>query len=514
MNFISALMWAPFVLLVTLFAAVLVRWPDNFFADDSYFYFQVASNFARGLGSTFNGIMPTNGYHPLWMLVCAAVFRVEPEKWNALHTVGAVIALLNLSALVDLILLLRRAGTTLPFLVWLLYLPFCFCTQLGTEGALSGAFLAAALLLAFRFTLRPHRSLALLYAFFAALTVLSRLDNIFIVALLSGGLVLSAARVDRVRNFRLLLLAAPLAIALCGVYLYTNHHWFGTWQPISGLLKAHSRGEHRLFSNLPHIALLDLAVIAVCLLILNRKQRDLFHRAIELPVAGGVLLHALYIIFVMSSETRWSWYYTTWTLLASILLARVLSLPGKALPKLRLPALAATVAVLLAFFFAVDLPHFAHSDVKSQDPGFQSHAVERAGLHTLLAFDKPGRIAYYSTAQIVPLDGLMGDLRFQQDLATTGIAPFNRGHRVDGFIGPPQPMDEGARQLYCDNVFLSSVQFHCVPAGTGLWTVDRAEVFARLTQTPAGSVVLNSGALVFNQPGYVAVWRLTPEPRH
>ena len=31
------------------------------FADDTYFYLQVAWNFARGIGSTFNTIMPTNG---------------------------------------------------------------------------------------------------------------------------------------------------------------------------------------------------------------------------------------------------------------------------------------------------------------------------------------------------------------------------------------------------------------------------------------------------------------------
>ncbi len=506
-------MWGSLVLLVFVYAAVLVRWPDNFFADDSYFYFQVASNFTRGLGSNFNGLMPTNGYHPLWMLVCAAVLKVEPNKFSALHTVGAVIALLNLSALVDLTLVLRRAGSRMPFFAWLLYLPFCFCTQLGTEGALSGAFLAATLLVAYRFIVRPRPAAACLYALVAAMTVLSRLDNVFIIGLLSLGLLLATAGPQRAVVLRQLLVAAPIVVTLCGAYLYVNHHWFGTWQPISGLLKAHSRGEHRLFSNLPHIALLDLAAIAVCLLILNRKQHDLFHRSIELPVAAGVLLHALYIVFIMSSETRWSWYYTTWTLLASVLLARVLSLPTRQDKNLQKAALAATVTALLLFFFVADLRGFAHHEPKNQDPGFQSNAVERAGLHTLLAFDKPGRIAYYSTAQIVPLDGLMGDLRFQRELASHGIVPFNREHHVDGFIGPPQPMDDGAKRLYCDNVFLSSVQFHCVPAGPGLWTIDRAEVFARLTQTPAGSVVLDPGALVFNQPGYVAVWRLAQEPR-
>jgi hypothetical protein len=36
-----------------------------------------------------------------------------------------------------------------------------------------------------------------------------------------------------------------------------------------------------------------------------------------------VLCHACYIVFRMSDETRWSWYYTSWVLLASLLLARI-----------------------------------------------------------------------------------------------------------------------------------------------------------------------------------------------
>lgn len=507
----AAILWPALVFLVVLYAGILIRWPDNFFADDSYFYFQVASNFAHGLGSTFNGLMLTNGYHPLWMLVCAAVFKVVPDKFAAVHTIGTVIALLNLSALVDLTLLLRRARVSLPFVAWLLYLPFCFTTQLGTEGALSGAFLAATLLIACRLATRPHTLTAALYALFAALTVLSRLDNIFIIFFLSLALVLGSAPTQRRTMLRLLLLASPIAFALWAAYLFSNRHWFGTWQPISGLLKSHSKGEHKLFSNLPHIALLDLGIIAVCLTLTNRLRRDLFHRVIELPFAAGVLLHALYIVFVMSSETRWSWYYTTWTLLAAILLARAASLIADRRPALRLPALAAVTAVLLAVWFTTDIRHFAHNNPASQDPGFQANAVQHSGLHTLLAFDKPGRLAYYSTAQIVPLDGLMGNLQFQQDLANTGILPFIQANHVDGFIGPPQPLDDGGKRNFCDTIFLSSAQFHCVPAGPGKWTVDRVDIFARLTNTPAGSIALSSSQMVWNAPGYVAAWRIDPQ---
>src|SRR5215204_6961217 len=47
------------------------RW---FTRDDAYYYFKVAQNITEGKGSTFDGINPTNGYHPLWMAICIPIF--------------------------------------------------------------------------------------------------------------------------------------------------------------------------------------------------------------------------------------------------------------------------------------------------------------------------------------------------------------------------------------------------------------------------------------------------------
>jgi len=47
-----------------------------FIRDDAYYYFKVAQNISEGQGSTFDGINPTNGYHPLWMLICVPIFAL------------------------------------------------------------------------------------------------------------------------------------------------------------------------------------------------------------------------------------------------------------------------------------------------------------------------------------------------------------------------------------------------------------------------------------------------------
>ena len=49
------------------------RW---FIRDDAYYYYKIAENISEGHGSTFDGINLTNGYHPLWMLICIPIFSL------------------------------------------------------------------------------------------------------------------------------------------------------------------------------------------------------------------------------------------------------------------------------------------------------------------------------------------------------------------------------------------------------------------------------------------------------
>ena len=49
---------------------------DWYSSDDGFLYFQVARNLAAGHGFTFDGINPTNGFHPLWLLLITPIFAL------------------------------------------------------------------------------------------------------------------------------------------------------------------------------------------------------------------------------------------------------------------------------------------------------------------------------------------------------------------------------------------------------------------------------------------------------
>ncbi len=75
--------------------------------DDAFIYFVIARNIGAGLGATFDGVMPTNGFHPLWALALAPIFRLFPHGDLPVHLA------LTVSAVCD-----SLAGVLAAWVVW------------------------------------------------------------------------------------------------------------------------------------------------------------------------------------------------------------------------------------------------------------------------------------------------------------------------------------------------------------------------------------------------------------
>jgi hypothetical protein len=84
-----------------------------FTRDDAYYYFKVAQNITEGRGVTFDGINATNGYHPLWLLVCIPVFALARfDLILPLRVLLVLIAAIHATTVVLLFRLLRGALST------------------------------------------------------------------------------------------------------------------------------------------------------------------------------------------------------------------------------------------------------------------------------------------------------------------------------------------------------------------------------------------------------------------
>ncbi|MCC6148329.1 MAG: hypothetical protein IT308_12285 [Anaerolineaceae bacterium] len=170
----------------------LVNW---YTTDDAYYYFKVAQNISEGHGVTFDQIGRTNGFHPLWMLICIPIFALA--RFNLilpLRLVILVLALFNAGAGVILYRWLKRilspqvAGLAAIF--WVFFPKIHgVTTTLGMESGVN-AFFTILLLSQFtklnadpQPTSRYMREL-LWTGVIAAFVLFSRLDNIFLVLIL------------------------------------------------------------------------------------------------------------------------------------------------------------------------------------------------------------------------------------------------------------------------------------------------------------------------------------------
>ena len=83
-----------------LWVPVIVLWahaPFTVTFDDAYYYFQIGKELAHGHGSTFNGLDHTNGYHPLWQVICALPYLAIDPTWVSGYYLIRVLLLLQLA---------------------------------------------------------------------------------------------------------------------------------------------------------------------------------------------------------------------------------------------------------------------------------------------------------------------------------------------------------------------------------------------------------------------------------
>ncbi len=232
----------------------LLNW---FHIDDSFYYFKTAANIAQGLGSTFDGLGRTNGYHPLWMLVLIPLFWFyRLDVILPLRLVVVVQGLLNAGMGVLVYRTARRAlapwaavGLSFAWSLWPAF--FSLVTISGLETTISLFFIALVWNRAVALgedtaaLRRPGRVQSLGWA--AGLMILARLDNVFLAAVVGLWLLWRWGRLlwreeptweSRLRRLLPLALAYGLPVAgLLGGYMLWNRLYVGHWMPISGEVK-------------------------------------------------------------------------------------------------------------------------------------------------------------------------------------------------------------------------------------------------------------------------------------
>jgi hypothetical protein len=195
-----------------------------FIRDDAFYYFKVAQNITEGRGSTLDGINLTNGYHPLWMLVCIPIFALA--RFDLILPLRVLVLVSGAISAATGVLLFRLVGRTLsaPAAVfaasyWVFDRAIHYnVTMFGLETGLAALTMTAFLLTMANIEadkpLSTRQSLTL--GVLAVAMTFSRLDTVFLAALAGAWIILRGTpiRTRLMLDVAIIVSAAFVSVAL------------------------------------------------------------------------------------------------------------------------------------------------------------------------------------------------------------------------------------------------------------------------------------------------------------
>jgi 4-amino-4-deoxy-L-arabinose transferase-like glycosyltransferase len=249
----------PFALALPALAAVLVSLflllgsetvVLSLLNDDAYYYFQIARNTLHGNGPSFDGISPTNGFHPLYYVLLLPVFASTGS--NNILPMRLALVLLAVAYFATSYTIYgcvkhlagRQAGIWAA-LAWAFHPLFIFFARGGVEAPI---YALCASLFFFYYVSRlretPTAPRAAMAGLLAGLTVLARTDGLLVVAAVAADFLLVGFRQrQRLAQLPQLSLAALLpALIVISPWVLWNLHVFGTVVQTSA--QAHRFTDH------------------------------------------------------------------------------------------------------------------------------------------------------------------------------------------------------------------------------------------------------------------------------
>lgn len=301
----------------------LLNW---YLTDDAFYYFKTAQNIAESGFISYDGIAPTNGFHPLWMMICVPVFALARfDLYLPLKLLILVQVVLNAASGYLLYRLfaeyVNQPAAWLVAVVWM-FMPSIhgITTKLGLETGVNAFSLIWLLFCAANLYTSITDSTAIpikkiLMTAVAAISVLfSRLDNIFLLMMLGLWLVFRRSRlrwlsmIDLLLNFLSVIVSyflrlqgtvnlfeylsfAYVLIALSMVIKPLCLYFFGLYAPLD------SQNSKRIIFSIFFALTLSSALIGLIIFILHDKLGLItgFPRAVLLMDYGISILLVLIV---------------------------------------------------------------------------------------------------------------------------------------------------------------------------------------------------------------------------
>lgn len=442
--------------------------------DDFFYYLKIAENIASNHRSTFNGLVSTNGYHPLWLACLAAVAWI----FNSQLVMQGFVACSIFVSIVATYFLLRRLFNLhienrllTTSLAVLLTLYSTIILEGGMETLLTFPLLLAVLLLYQSNWLWRGGFVAFLgLGLLLLTTIFSRLDTLVLVALLGLATCLQPKLRAEIKLRRVLGVLAGLSPF--SIYVLYNHLAFGTWLTVSGAAKqlktSHLpswRAWHSVIFNRPVAFLLVLASLK---LVYSRRVRSSMTPAQQAAYPAFVLFPFAYVtVFCLFSDWQmWTWYFYCLHIALCVSGALLLAYePANRILKLRSVTFA--IALIALGWIAIDrrTPIEGMLPIYQAATEIQAFSATHPGVYAM--GDRAGIVGYLLPYPLVQTEGLVMDIKFlelvkEQTPLSEVLAKYKTDYYVattrksfSGCLNVAEPSQAGAtsphmRAVICD----------------------------------------------------------------
>ena len=452
----------------------------NVVPDDAFYYFQIARNIASGAGPTFDGVHPTNGFHPLWTALLVPVFHA--------FSTGAVPDLMPVRAALLICILFFAAASVLVFFIisrytqnpWIRALalalfalnPFLlFEASGGLETSLallaaSGFFLAA-----LSYPEQPRPRQMLLLGLLGGVMILARIDMAFYLA---AFLLWRLAKAPSYARLREVLFTGIIATAAVSPWFLWNLSQFGML--LTSAANGNSMVSHALIVQ-DHGTSAFQFVKAVLYGIDYQVRSLILHTgspAIALSLLGAALaffalgrariprlaettaLHALFFgfaaLFLVNVGIRlWarSWYFVTFGIFVALLFVFVAESLRPHLTRPRI--VAACFALFAVYAFSVSWSKHLRDQWPTGTELYAAALWRDAHLppDAVTGSFNAGIEGYFSRVRVVNLDGLVNNSAFEA-LRDRRLLSYMRDAGITVFVDYDLYLDYRYRSFFED----------------------------------------------------------------
>ena len=408
--------------------------PSKFPADDGFFYPQIAYHVIKGDGFTFNNLYDTNGFHPLWMMVCLIA---EVINWGNKQFVLYILWFFQV-----------------VFFIGGLYFLGCFLKN-SVGRILSNSYLSLVFLsFGTLFLLESHLdffviSFCLYYlakekinyfylGIIFSLVFLARLDNVFILFFL--GIYLLANKIS-IRNILTLILGFFLLVI---PYFLYNYFEFGSIVPISGRIKSN-------FPNMP--SYLELLLWNKVFIIINTFYlfliilKETLFRRLKFFYGLGALAQIVYNTLFQSQIGQW--YYIAQIVVFALLVSEIFNFLKFSQRKIFNVFSVCCVLLLcgVGYFKLTTSMSIANNVISSytklekKDDDLVKKVTQDLNVlisknKRVFVYDFPGKFAFYSDFEVIPADGLVANKKYFNEISNEKFSVFLKKNNIEYVILP------------------------------------------------------------------------------